>query len=412
MGLFKWKRKGKKEKEKISKKPDSEGVREGKGAQEEEGKAEFDEESFINSENRPDPYVYQKGEDGKEFILSSCETIYETLRSQDVAKKEYESVTNYLTDIQTINAADQKIQASLENTARQIVSLNQELEKYRGKIGNLTPSQYHKIEKYEEVMPEEIKKMEENELFFTQIKSDLRHLDNEKKQIRKDERTARSMQKYLKKLSITVGVLLVSLIGVFIGLAIAFEVDMTIPYLLAIGLTAVAITYIFLEGRRNKATMELCGRKMNKAITIENKVKIKYINTSNLLDYLYHKFDVENSGQLRYQQGEFFKAKEAERQFKDNNHKLESCQQKLSVTLKKLNLMDCEIWGYQAEALVNPKEMVEIRHRLNVRRQKLRVQIDNQNKLITKVKGEVGRLVEAQPEYKELLAKIMKQYGI
>lgn len=377
--------------------------------EEKEKEQEFDAESFINNEKENEPYVYHEGEDGREFILSSCETLLETIRSQETIKKEYESVTEYLKDIQTINAALPQTQAIIENAARQIVNLNKELERYRGKIGSLTPAQYHKMERYEDIMPGEIKKMEENELYFTQIKSDLRHLENEKKQIRKEERNIKAQQKYLKKLSITVGVLFILLIGVFIGFAFAFKVDMTIPYALAVGLTAVSMAYIFLEGNKNKASMELCGRKMNKAITIENKVKIKYINTSNLLDYLRQKFDVEDSNQLRYQQGEYFKAKEAERQFQDNNRRLESYQQKLTVTLNKLELRDSEIWCYQAEALVNPKEMVEIRHRLNVRRQKLRVQVENQNKLIEKIKGEVSALVERQPQYRELLTTIMER---
>lgn len=389
---------GKKKKKEIEKEKEKE----------KEKEEEFDTEGFINDAKEDEPYVYHEGEDGREFILSSCETLLETVRSQETIKKEYESVTEYLKDIQTINTANPQIQAVVENTARQIVNLNKELEKYRGKIGNLTPAQYHKMEKYEDIMPAQIKKMEENELYFTQIKSDLRHLEGEKKQIRKEERNTRAMQKYLKKLSITVGVLFILLIGVFIGFAIAFEVDMTIPYALAVGLTAAAMAYIFLEANKNKARVKLCTRKMNKAITLENKVKIKYINTSNLLDYLRQKFDVEDSNQLRYQQGEYFKAKEAERQFQDNNKRLESYQQKLTVTLNKLELKDSEIWSYQAEALVNPKEMVEIRHRLNVRRQKLRVQVENQNKLINKIKGEVTALVERRPEYRELLTGIMR----
>lgn len=377
--------------------------------QEAEKEEEFDAEGFVYDTQKEDPYVYHEGEDGREFIISSCETLFETVRSQEVIKKEYESVTEYLKDIQTINAANQKTQAMIENTARQIVNLNKELEKYRGKIGNLTPAQYHRMEKYEDIMPAEIKKMEENELYFTQIKSDLRHLDGEKKQIRKEQRGARATQKYLKKLSVTVGVLFVLLIGVFIGFAVAFKVDMTIPYVLAVGLTAVAAAYIFLEANKNKSAMKLCERKMNKAIILENKVKIKYINTSNLLDYLRQKFDVDDSKQLRYRQGEFFKAKEAERQFQDNNRRLEGYQQKLSATLNKLELKDSEIWFYQAEALVNPSEMVEIRHRLNVRRQKLRVQVENQNKLMDKIKGEVSVLVKKQPEYRELIEEIMKK---
>lgn len=405
MGLFGLFRKRKKSKEE---RPAKESV---SGAVTSSGKEEFDQEEFL-SERKTEQMHYEKAEDCREYIISSCEAMMETRKSQEEAKTEYESVTAYLTDIQIIGNAETKDAAVMENTARQIVALNKELEKYRGKIGNLSPAQYHRIETYEDDMPKEIRKMEENEGFFLKIQSDLRYLDEEKDRIRKEEKVLYAQQAYLKKISIIISVLTVLLFGVFIALAYAFKADMTIPYLLAILLVAVCVSYIFLEGRKNKVAMKNAQKKKARAILLSNKVKIKYINTSNLLDYLHQKFDVKNVTELRYQYEEYMKARQAERQFKDNTQKLESCQQKLSATMKKIGVRDCDIWGFQAEALVDPKEMVEIRHRLNVRRQKLRVQIENQNKIQAKIIEDVKQLLVRQPEHKDVVVGIMEKFGL
>lgn len=373
--------------------------------------ADFIAEEFL--EGKQDESIQPVNrEDCQEFIRTNCETILEMKRLKEESKTEYSAVTDYLSDIQLITNADAKQAATIENTSRQIVNLNKEIEKYRGRDGRLTPSQYQKMEKYADEIPKEIKKLEENEDYFRKIKSDLRYLEEEKERIRNRQRNLYAQQKYLKRISIIIGVLMVCLFGVFIGLSIAFRTDMTIPYLVTIALVAVGMLYIFLEGRKNKSGMKKNQKEKARAITLTNKVKIKYINTSNLLDYLYQKFQVENADMLRYQHEEYLKAKQAERMFRDNTEKLEDYQQKLSICMKKLGVRDCDIWAFQAEALVDPKEMVELRHQLNVRRQKLRVQMDQQDKMQQKCFKDVQELLEKQPEYKEHLIRIMEEYNI
>jgi hypothetical protein len=66
--------------------------------------------------------------------------------------------------------------------------------------------------------------------------------------------------------------------------------------------------------------------------------------------------------------------------------------------LKKYAIFDAEVWTYQPEALLDSKEMVEVRHRLNVRRQKLRDQMDYNNKTIEYHTGELTKLQKEWPE--------------
>lgn len=60
--------------------------------------------------------------------------------------------------------------------------------------------------------------------------------------------------------------------------------------------------------------------------------------------------------------------REWERQ-RESSIRIHEANQVVLQELRKLEVKDCDIWLGQVEALVEPKEMVEVRHDLNVRRQ-------------------------------------------
>jgi len=65
---------------------------------------------------------------------------------------------------------------------------------------------------------------------------------------------------------------------------------------------------------------------------------------------------------------------------------------KMFEELKRLGVKDTEIWFTQARALIDSKEMVEVRHDLNVRRQKLRDQLDYNAGIIEECQEEIERI--------------------
>ena len=76
----------------------------------------------------------------------------------------------------------------------------------------------------------------------------------------------------------------------------------------------------------------------------------------------------------------------------------------LITNLAKYRIKTPEVWIKQAAAIIDPKEMVEIRHRLINRRQKIRTQLDTNMKIMQDAKDEISRLVADHQEYaKEIL---------
>ena len=80
--------------------------------------------------------------------------------------------------------------------------------------------------------------------------------------------------------------------------------------------------------------------------------------------------------------------------------------------LKKQGLEDPNIWAYQPIALFDNKEMVEVRHRLNVRRQKLREKIDFNFNQSVRTKEILLQFMKDYPEYEQEARKIVNRFRI
>ena len=73
-------------------------------------------------------------------------------------------------------------------------------------------------------------------------------------------------------------------------------------------------------------------------------------------------------------------------------------------------MQDPDIWLHQTQALLAHGEMVEIRHGLIVRRQKLRKQMEYNENLAESAKAEIKSLAEEFPIYRDEIFAMVEQY--
>ena len=147
---------------------------------------------------------------------------------------------------------------------------------------------------------------------------------------------------------------------------------------------------------------------INKIILLQNKVKIRYVNNTNLLDYLYLKYGVTGAGELMEMWENYKIEKEEREQLRKAELDLDYNQQELLQMLKRYQIKDPAIWLHQTEAILDHKEMVEIRHNLIIRRQSLRRRMDyNRDVVAGGSQKEIRELVEQYPQYaKEVMASV------
>ena len=323
--------------------------------------------------------IYATPEERAGFVKNCCDMINEAKRQQFEAKKEYEVVTSYLADIQKIDLLPERAKKSIDDMARKLLALNQERQKMQKITPKITMAQRLALEPYEDTILEEIRKMEEQENYLQVVNSDIRHLESEKTSLDFELQEVMERDELGKKmLKIAGGFIIVFLIFLFV-LQETTKKNVQLPFVFTIAFGILVIAYFYFSNRKNQYDLKVAELKMNRAIMLLNKVKIKYVNCTNLLDYLYEKFHVHNAQELHYHWQEYMRIVEEESRFKKTAESIDFYTEEIIRELKKNGVSDAAVWGYQIEALVDPKEMVEVRHRLNVRRQKLRQRIDYNN---------------------------------
>lgn len=347
--------------------------------------------------------------DNRDTITDTCNQIAEAKKQVQEAKLEYKAVTDYLADIQKIDGIAGKEREELEDAARNIIMLTRERSKYQTADVKLSDVQFRNISRYEDNMLRELKQMRENEDYQRKVKGDLRQLAAEKAKLEFEKDEIVNSQEILKKLAVLAGSLIVLLDVIFLVLTGKDGMNLNVPFILSIILGAGIAFYIFYESRRNRIEILNNSKKCNKLVGLTNRVKIKYVNTQNALDYAYEKFMVSNSMELSSVYDKYVKAKREAEQYRNNTGMLNFYNDTLIGELKMHGLKDCDIWIYQAAAIIDNREMVEIRHRLNERRQKLRERIDFNYEVQKSGLSQLKFCMEEKPELQtRVLEEMMK----
>lgn len=358
----------------------------------------------------PDEPVSLNDLDRKRYVQECCESISEIDHQMEETKKEYERVTSRLTDIQRIDRIEKEERESMLDICKRIMRLTQERNQFKNRSLTITEAQIRRLDRYEDTLDLEVRKMYDAETYQRAIESDLKHLEQEKQKLHREQREIVERQDALKGMAKVLILLILSLFVLFAVIYYALLVDMTYPYLGTILLAAVSATVIFLESNRNRRGNVLVGRKINKAISLLNRVKIKYINNRNMIDYNREKFQVKNAADFEKQWIDYRRAKDYERKFQENTEQLNRQQEMLVDLLDSHQVSEPELWLSQTLAITDQREMVEIRHALNVQRGKLRERINYNEDAKRDMLNRIDQVLAESPEMKDDLVEIIKKY--
>ncbi len=341
------------------------------------------------------------------YLQRLHENILEGKRQCESIKFEYGQVTSYLKDIQLIDQAPEEEKQELYGAAYRIVELTEERLRLQKQTYKMTDAQKRAMENYEHLVEQDIRKLLEYEDYQVKIKHDLRQLESEKNLLLADKRDIIRGQKTLKSIGKALTGILVAIGAMLAALLFLFRVDITMPFLVTIVFAFVVALIILNEARKNRIDMIITEKKCNRAIYLSNKVKIKYVNNVRTLDYMYHKYQVRNATELDFVYGQYRKAKREWARQREGTIQLNENNQILMHELERLGIKDRDIWFAQARALIEPKEMVEVRHDLNLRRGKLREQLDYNTGVMEECLEEMERIRDKKPEYAEEVERIL-----
>ena len=114
--------------------------------------------------------------------------------------------------------------------------------------------------------------------------------------------------------------------------------------------------------------------------------------------------------ELTHMWEQYLQEVEEREKFRELHAELDYQRKELLRILQRYQLKDPGMWMRQAQAISNRNEMVEIRHDLILRRQKLRRQMEYNEQLAAMAQGEIKALAEEFPAYTPEIMELVSQY--
>lgn len=346
----------------------------------------------------------------KHHVVDLCEQIIEASRELEDARGEYSMVTSYLNDIEIVEALPKEKIQLLTEYANYIVKLNTERDELLNKESKLSAAMFSQIEAIEDEIPQIVKRLKENEEYLAAIEHDLRVLKDEKENWIENKEDCQEEQKSLRKLAIFVTSLFGVVILVFLVCLLAFDIPAMIPLSVSVFLATVVGASIVLRYQDCRREIQKSIINRDHVVSLENHTKIKYVNIKNAVDYMHDKYHVNSALEMNDNYEKYQDMVRQREKFRIANEDLEYYRKQMDSFLRKLNLYDTRIWYSYAKAIVDKREMVEIKHGLIVRRQKLRSRMEYNMNLIQNTKKEIALLSsglgDIAPQIEQVLARV------
>lgn len=347
----------------------------------------------------------------REYIGSCLQQMEEAARELDALEFEYNDVTSHLRDMEEINALPPEQRKEIDDCARKIVEAREFQEKFDKRKSRMTDEEFERMDRLKDNAKEASEKLLEAENFQKKIKNDLKRLDSEHEAYIFREDDLNETIENSKKLTITVGVVLVVMIVFLLILQFALKLNVIYGYMMLILLAAIAITVLYVQSTNAQVELKNVKKSISRLIMLQNQVKVRYVNNTNLLDYLRMKYRVMSSSELTELYNKYLRERKEREKIEDARRLLDSNQKDLIYMLRHFRVRDPEIWIHQAEALLSHNEEVEIRHSLNVRRQSLRKRMEyNKDIVAGNAKNEVEDMARQYPEYAQEILDMVSKY--
>ncbi|MDE7273889.1 MAG: hypothetical protein K2N95_12645 [Lachnospiraceae bacterium] len=347
----------------------------------------------------------------REHYVKAClEQMSEASKELDILGGEYNLVTSYLTDMEELEAQNEAVKEQLKAYATKIIELENGREKLDKKRRIMKPEDYLRMERVEQYMPEGYHKLKEAEDYQVLVKKDMGRLDGERHAYYYRKNELQNALQNVKGITIMCVASMLFLILMLSVISAAWQLDVTLGYAIAILIMASTLAFVFVKFHEWQRELVKVEKGINKLVLLHNTVKIRYVNNTNLLEYLYVKYNVNSSNELKKLWDKYLEENIHREQEKQMEQDMDFNEAALLKLLRSCNIADPNVWLHQAAALIDNKEMVEIRHDLIIRRQKLRKQMEYNAKAAQEAQDEVKDIVEKYPEYAERVLDLVSDY--
>lgn len=346
----------------------------------------------------------------KRYVIDLCEQMIAASRELEDARSEYDLVTYYLTDIQIIEELTEAERAPILDCAMHVAKLDRERNEFLKTKRKLTETQFAQMQEEEDYLPGIIRRLRDNERYMDAVKKDLTYLEGQKLQWAILRNESVQAQKNLGRAARYLLVLTATVFAMILAGAWYFQFDRALPLTIAAFVAVLAGTYVLVRYQDAAKDIRRADVNRNHAISLENHVKIKFVNIKNAVDYTCEKYHTRNSQELEYVFEQYQDEAREKEKFRKTSDDLDYYSKSLVQYLTRLRMYDARVWINHANAIVDSREMVELKHNLIERRQKLRARMEYQIQIISDMKKEarrnIDRIGNCGPQIESIIRKI------
>lgn len=348
-------------------------------------------------------------EERDEYIKTCCQWMVDADKELEAQKKEYQKVNDCLADIQEISNLPEDISNNIFVLAQEISSLMNSRKQFQESGRNrLQDEKYLKFRQFEEDMPKTLRKLEESEQYLAEIKSDLQQLEGEKAVIIFQKKSLSKERGNLRGLCYILVITLIICVLALFAMKSIFEMDIQAGYYLSIFIAAVVAAYIFIRNNRNIKEKKIAEKQMSKVITLLNKVKIKYVNTNNTIEYLYKKYGVNSSHELRFEWEQYQEMRRSQEEFSRFGVDLAFAQENLAKMLKEYPLRNPDLWVRRADILVDnerlTKEITALENQRAIIQKNMEYNVNNRQES----RQSIEEMVKEYPQYSQEILEMVE----
>lgn len=345
-------------------------------------------------------------------VAYKCDQIVEASYQMEDLRAEYDMVTSYFEDIQMIEELPQNVRKQVTDIAKKIAFLESETSQFVHMDDRISDENFRMIQGMEKDLTTIFGQLKELEDMDMVIRRDMTNLEGEKNAQEYIQESIEQRQHSLKNFIIIFGTISVLVVLTLVVIGIMTKNNLVIPVLLILLIIAGMAAFAVIIYRRLSYEFKLAEKRENRAISLMNKVKIKYVNNTSTLEYLYAKYHVNSLRELEYLHDQYLIMVDEVRKYQQTTGDLREHTDALSKLLYAHGIKDPDIWTKQSLALIDPREMVEVKHSLNVRRQKLREQLAYNEQLRLDGLKDIREMLKTNPELREQVRREMEVYHI
>lgn len=347
----------------------------------------------------------------EKYIRSLVEQVKDASVELDKLSAEYNSVTATLKDMDEIEALPIAEKMELQDAARKILYYEESAKEYEMKKTSMSESKYRAMERFEDNMPKAYNDLFAAEEYRVAVKEDLKKLDSEKHAyLYRQSELTRDKVNYKGMVIVCVFAAFLCIIMLLV-LQYGFEMDTQVGYIITVLALALSVTLFFVKYQDADKELKKVQKSINRIILLQNTVKIRYVNNTNLLDYLYTKYNTSSSKDLKRTWDIYLEEKALRERYAINEQEMSFYKQDLLKMLRKYQLNDVYAWLHNPLAILEHNEMVELRHAHILQRQKLRARMDYNKRLAKDGESELREFIKMYPEYSKEALDMLERYS-